>query len=575
MEAKVKEELPDKDYTQPTTTDRRKSSTTGKERRSPEQEEARSSPTPGPPSPQNNGTTATLSSTESLSPPLAEGSRSAPALQRLRRFLSALQQFAADVGVDTGERVRQLIYNLVSGTLNIEEFQSGVQECTNYPLRASVPGFLRALLPLAQRDLHARARRAKQTPLQYIRSHEHLILETGGDSSDIFAPQQPGTAVEPGVKRRASDPFYDAAQTNGVHHDDYPPQPKRPPPSSLFMNPSPFLYPLPSNASLFEYGHPYQGYHGAQGESGFERRDGCITVRDVSSMNASFAEPRSLGAGGAGSLKGDDEWKNINTMLNCILSMVEKTKRALAILQQRGVEPTESSDIKRAASEIMATAVRQTEERVAEVRRRAEDAVNQVKRQALLELQRAVGAAESKALELVAAERGKMDRMVERRHSPPPGRDLSPNASGQQNCCWNCGRKAQETCSGCNAARYCGAFCQHKDWENHHQVCSGRDQKPTALLRTSPPATATTLAKTLTRSTTPITATSSNQTPVTTGSDRLPDNRLSLSSLNSAERLLSVSTSQDRSLSSTNSERIALASLSSAQGLIGGIGGKK
>ena len=43
-----------------------------------------------------------------------------------------------------------------------------------------------------------------------------------------------------------------------------------------------------------------------------------------------------------------------------------------------GVEPTESNDIKRAASEIMATAVRQTEERVAEVRRRAEDAVNQV-----------------------------------------------------------------------------------------------------------------------------------------------------------------------------------------------------
>lgn len=42
------------------------------------------------------------------------------------------------------------------------------------------------------------------------------------------------------------------------------------------------------------------------------------------------------------------------------------------------MEPTESNDIKRAASEIMAAAVRQTEERVAEVRRRAEDAVNQV-----------------------------------------------------------------------------------------------------------------------------------------------------------------------------------------------------
>ncbi|XP_060807297.1 protein CBFA2T3 [Amyelois transitella] len=547
MEAKVKEEVPDKDYTQPITTERRKSTTAGKESRSPDHEEARSSPTPGPPSPQNNGTGATLSSTESLSPPL-EGYRATPALQRLRRFLSALQQFASDAGAETGERVRQLIYNLVSGTLNIEEFQAGVQECTNYPLRASVPGFLRALLPFAQRDLRARARSAKQTPLQYIRNHEHLILETSSDGGDIFASQPP---TEAGVKRRPSDPFYDSAQTNGAH-EEYPP-PKR---SSLFQ-PSPFLYHLPSNASLFEYNH-YPGYQG-QGEN-FERRDGGISVRDVSSMNATFSEPRA----GPAPIKGDDEWRNINTMLNCILSMVEKTKRALAILQQRGVEPTESNDIKRAASEIMAAAVRQTEERVAEVRRRAEDAVNQVKRQALLELQRAVGAAESKALELVAAERGKVERMIERRHSPPPpGRDLSPNSTGQQNCCWNCGRKAQETCSGCNAARYCGAFCQHKDWEHHHQVCSGRDQKPTALLRTSPPA----LPKTLTRSITPI---STTQPPVTTA-DR-PENRLSLSTLNSAERLL---TTQDRSLPTPNNERIALANLSSAQGLIGGIGGKK
>jgi hypothetical protein len=50
-------------------------------------------------------------------------------------------------------------------------------------------------------------------------------------------------------------------------------------------------------------------------------------------MNASFPEPR---IASSSVLKSDDEWKNINTMLNCILSMVEKTKRALAILQQRG-----------------------------------------------------------------------------------------------------------------------------------------------------------------------------------------------------------------------------------------------
>lgn len=48
--------------------------------------------------------------------------------------------------------------------------------------------------------------------------------------------------------------------------------------------------------------------------------------------------------------------------------------------------------------------------------------------------------------------------------------------------CWNCGRKASETCSGCNAARYCGSFCQHKDWEKHHHVCGQSLQGPSAVV---------------------------------------------------------------------------------------------
>ena len=82
-------------------------------------------------------------------------------------------------------------------------------------------------------------------------------------------------------------------------------------------------------------------------------------------------------------------------MLNCILSMVEKTKRALAILQHRGAgsvengaagggnstnewlrrpaptDANEARDIKRTAGEIMAQTIRVTEDRVAEVKRRA------------------------------------------------------------------------------------------------------------------------------------------------------------------------------------------------------------
>lgn len=119
--------------------------------------------------------------------------------------------------------------------------------------------------------------------------------------------------------------------------------------------------------------------------------------------------------------RGDEEWRNIHVMLNCILSMVEKTKRALTILQQRNNQDLTnewlrkqdvSVDLKKAANEIMIQAVRQTEDRVAEVRRRAEEAVNDVKRQAVVELQKAVAAAETKANELVASERAKMEKLI-------------------------------------------------------------------------------------------------------------------------------------------------------------------
>lgn len=106
-------------------------------------------------------------------------------------------------------------------------------------------------------------------------------------------------------------------------------------------------------------------------------------------------------------------------MLNCILSMVEKTKRALSILQSRsqtdcysGAGGGPGGDLKKAAAEIMAAAVRQTEERVAEVKRKAEDAVNEVKRGAVLELQKAVQQAELRANELVQHERAKMEKLL-------------------------------------------------------------------------------------------------------------------------------------------------------------------
>lgn len=62
-----------------------------------------------------------------------------------------------------------------------------------------------------------------------------------------------------------------------------------------------------------------------------------------------------------------------------------------------------------------------------------------------------------------------------------------PSARPTQSC-WNCGRQASETCSGCNVARYCGSFCQHRDWEKHHHVCGQGLQGPAAAVADPLPA---------------------------------------------------------------------------------------
>lgn len=56
--------------------------------------------------------------------------------------------------------------------------------------------------------------------------------------------------------------------------------------------------------------------------------------------------------------------------------------------------------------------------------------------------------------------------------------------------CWNCGRPALETCGGCGIARYCGSFCQHRDWEagGHHATCNNPPpREPRRSASRSPP----------------------------------------------------------------------------------------
>ncbi|GJQ86952.1 hypothetical protein Trydic_g5168 [Trypoxylus dichotomus] len=370
-------------------------------------------------------------------------------LVKVKRFLSTLVQFGNDISPDIGERVRSLVLSLVSSNLSIEEFHHSLQDVTNFPLRPFVLPFLRAHLPILQREVHGLA----------------SIYENGVNGQLHQDPQD----YLP-IKRPAN-----SQSSFFLSHQ------------SLLL---PNMNPAVPNSHFFDYSqHTPHGYGTPQHR-----------LEDLADSSKTTSCSR-----------GDEEWRNIHVMLNCILSMVEKTKRALTILQQRNNQDLTndwfrkqdvSMDLKKAANEIMMQAVKQTEDRVAEVKRRAEEAVNDVKRQAVIELQKAVAAAETKANELVAAERAKMEKLLHeaRKHSDEnsssnhseTNENSSPSNApqpSQQNSCWNCGRKAHETCSGCSVARYCGPFCQHKDWENHHQVCSKEKMRPLRSLTPSTTAT--------------------------------------------------------------------------------------
>uniref|UniRef100_A0AAZ3P9S5 TAFH domain-containing protein n=1 Tax=Oncorhynchus tshawytscha TaxID=74940 RepID=A0AAZ3P9S5_ONCTS len=138
---------------------------------------------PSPPNGFSNGPSSSCSSSlANKQLPPACGARQ---LSKLKRFLTTLQQFGNDISPEIGERVRTLVLGLVNSTLTIEEFHSKLQEATNFPLRPFVIPFLKANLPLLQRELLHCARLAKQNPAQYLAQHEQLLLDTSSTTSPV------------------------------------------------------------------------------------------------------------------------------------------------------------------------------------------------------------------------------------------------------------------------------------------------------------------------------------------------------------------------------------------------------
>ncbi|KAM6959384.1 protein CBFA2T1 isoform 2-T2 [Aplochiton taeniatus] len=470
---------------------------------------------PSPPNGYSNGPSSSSSSSlANQQLPPACGARQ---LSKLKRFLTTLQQFGNDISPEIGERVRTLVLGLVNSTLTIEEFHSKLQEATNFPLRPFVIPFLKANLPLLQRELLHCARLAKQNPAQYLAQHEQLLLDTSTtspvDSSELLLD------VNENGKRRTPDRTKENGFDRESLHPEHPS--KRPctispaqrfsPSNGLSYQPNGLPHPTPP---------PPQHYRLDDMAIAHHYRD---SYRHPNNHREIRERPRQMGMHGGGNRQEEvidhrltdrewaEEWKHLDhrlappQLLNCIMDMVEKTRRSLTVLrrcQEADREElnywirrySDAEELKKGTSSSSQSRQqspagpdnptpeihRELLHRPVsgayvpeEIWKKAEEAVNEVKRQAMSELQKAVSEAERKAHEMISTERAKMERTVAeaKRQASEDAISVINQQEDSSESCWNCGRKASETCSGCNTARYCGSFCQHKDWEKHHHVC--------------------------------------------------------------------------------------------------------
>ncbi|NWX93269.1 MTG16 protein, partial [Nothoprocta pentlandii] len=258
-------------------------------------------------------------------------------LSKLKRFLTTLQQFGNDISPEIGERVRTLVLGLVNSTLTIEEFHAKLQEATNFPLRPFVIPFLKANLPLLQRELLHCARMAKQTPAQYLAQHEQLLLDASAcspvDSSELLLEgaeggkrRTPDRTKENGLEREPPhaehlskrpctlSPAQRYSPSNGLG----------PPPNGLAAPAGalPQHYRLEDMAMAHHYRDAYR--HADPRELRERHRQAAVhgtrqeEVIDHRLTDREWAE----------------EWKHLNNLLNCIMDMVEKTRRSLTVLRR-------------------------------------------------------------------------------------------------------------------------------------------------------------------------------------------------------------------------------------------------
>ncbi|UJR09461.1 hypothetical protein I4U23_013699 [Adineta vaga] len=395
----------------------------------------------------NNG--GSLSLNHSRIPTPTRSISPSQSLNKLKRFLSTLYDFGSDISSELGERVRTLILALVNDALSPEEFHAKIQAVTNFPLRPFALPFLKSTLPLLQKDLSRLAQQSKQSLSQFLAQNENLILLPRDASAEKSRSSLTSTfkeQIHENVKRKLSDELDERSYAT-----------KR---SSAGLNHRSFISSSISNSSITSTSIRRDIREKERAFTTYLREYGS----DLKDMNNKTME---------------DDWKSVENMLNYIHEMVTKTKRVIYMLQQKDnhvCRLLETCDLewRRKHTELLT----QTEARVSDVRRKAEEAVLEIKRQSIIDLQKAVSQTEQKSNEVLLREREQYQRLNQELKSQTfeEAYTVFTRQEDGPEQCWHCGRKAVETCSGCNTARYCGQYCQHRDWELHQRLC-GTDLK--------------------------------------------------------------------------------------------------
>lgn len=443
---------------------------------------------------------------------------------KVKQFFTTLQSFSNRMSSEVAEQVQELITALVNGTATIEEFHQEIQMVTNHPLKEFIIPFLRENLDLFRNEIkessHALSDilgepptsntigltpQLADTELPVLPSSKHTTVPSMSTAAINSATQTTSSAVKAATTSAtvSSVPFGPLTIDLDLPDND---------PAPFTIDGGGSTLPLSSNGSRKRQGGP-SAERSAEKETQISNPDKSYlhstkrpryTTSTIGEHSAVSVETPVITSGAQRynnplppppyphphppphtashilptygthvpveqtrrALVADD-WNHIDVMLSSIMGMVERTREAVTMLKSRVLPEIERREF---------GLEQQVQQRISEAVEKVRHQCAEEKKQILMEGSRQLQ-------ETVATVRSEMEGNIAKAQSTAVQEALK-EANIQLNSkesCWNCGRRATETCSGCNKARYCGTFCQHKDWGSHMHQCTSGMQPQTRM----------------------------------------------------------------------------------------------